>query len=88
MSIGFGSDLHGIGMRLYGKIIGFPMDFVGFTYVGEMLAFVPSWGQPEANLSLLEANWVRLWTALGPTSSILELYWATVRRYWCVLGLP
>ena len=79
MWIGFKTDLHGIGMVLYGKINGFLKDFVGFTYVREMSAFAPSWGQLEANLSLLGANWVRLWTVLGPTSSILELYWATMQ---------
>ena len=74
-------------MGVYGKIIGFPKDFVGFTYVRKMSAFMQSWGQLEDNLSLLGAILVRLWTVLGPTSSILEPSWTTVRLSWCVLGL-
>ena len=74
-------------MGLYGKIIGFPKEFVGFTYVREMSALVQSWGQFEAKLRLLGPILVRHWTVLGPTSSILGPYWATVRLSWCVLGL-
>ena len=73
-------------MGLYGKIIGFPNGFVG-TYVREVSAFMQYWGQLEDYLSLLGAILVRLWTVLGPTSSILGLSWSAMRLSWCVPGL-
>ena len=65
----------------------FPVDFVGFTYVREVSAFMQYWGQLEANLSLPGVILVLFWSVLGPTWSILAPAWAQLGRSWCQLGV-
>ena len=67
-------------------IIVFPLDFVGFMHVWEMSAFMQSWGQLVANLSLPGAILVLLWTVLGPTSSVLGPTWANQAPHGADLG--
>ena len=68
------------------QIIVFPKEFVGFMHVWEMSAFMQSWGQLVANLSLPGAILVLLWTVLGPTSSVLGPTWANQAPHGADLG--
>ena len=68
------------------RIIVFPKEFVGFMHVWEMSAFMQSWGQLVANLSLPGAILVLLWTVLGPTSSVLGPTWANQAPHGADLG--
>ena len=68
------------------RIIVFPKEFVGFLHVWEMSAFMQSWGQLVANLSLPGAILVLLWTVLGPTSSVLGPTWASQAPHGADLG--
>ena len=68
------------------RIIVFPKELVGFMHVWEMSAFMQSWGQLVANLSLPGAILVLLWTVLGPTSSVLGPTWANQAPHGADLG--